>query len=57
MKTIYLFLIIFFHYPMSLFASDFLDMSNLEFKEGNIEKADYYLARYFASKNLNKDKS
>ena len=56
MKTIYLFLLIFFHYPLSLFASDFLDISNLEFKKGNIEKADYYLARYFASKNLNKDK-
>ena len=56
MKTIYLFLIFIFHYPMSLFASDFLDMSNLEFKKGNIEKSDYYLARYFASKNLNKDK-
>ena len=56
MKTIYLFLIIFIHYPMLLFASDFLDMSNLEFKKGNIEKSDYYLARYFASKNQNKDK-
>ena len=56
MKTICLFLIIFFHYAKSLFASDFLDMSNLEFKKGNIEKSDYYLARYFASKNLNKDK-
>ena len=56
MKTIYLFLIFIFYYPLSLFASDFIDKSDLEFKKGNIEKADYYLARYFASKNLNKDK-
>jgi len=56
MKTIYLFLIFIFYYPLSLFASDFIDKSDLEFKKGNIEKADYYLARHFTSKNLNKDK-
>ena len=56
MKTIYLFLIFIFYYPISLFASDFLDQSDHEFRKGNIQKSDYYLARYFASKNVDKDK-
>ena len=56
MKTKYLFLIFIFYYPISLFASDFLDRSDLEFKKGNIQKSDYYLARYFALKNVDKDK-
>ena len=56
MKTIYLFLIFIFYYPISLFASDFLDQSDHEFRKGNIQKSDYYLARYFASKNVDRDK-
>jgi len=56
MKIIYLFLIFIFYYPISLFASDFLDQSDHEFRKGNIQKSDYYLARYFASKNVDKDK-